>query len=124
MGSRNILHQKSSRRLPDTSQIPPRNLPDNFTYNIQTPNTRDPTDNQLDTPQILPKCQTFVFLFVLVLTLRKQIQLFLWPTKFEFFWRGKKNPTVDFKVKKALSVIYFELMRSSSSDCVYKTENQ
>ena len=34
----------------------------------------------------------------------------------EYFWRWKKNPTVDFKVKKAMSVIYLELMRSSSSD--------
>ena len=38
-------------------------------------------------------------------------------------WKDK-SPTVDFKKKsKALSVIYFELFKSSSSDCAHKYEN-
>ena len=42
----------------------------------------------------------------------------------KLFGEKEENPTVDLKVKKALSVIYFDLIRRSSSDCVYKTENQ
>ena len=44
------------------------------------------------------------------------------PIYLEIFWEEMKNPTV-YKKSKALSVIYFELFKSSSSDYVNFSEN-